>query len=85
MRIIALLLLMLPLTGQLAARSETEPTALATPVAHTDWVRTTRGWEKLDTSRSEPSTRELIHPAIVAGGQLLASLLALVAWSGGKP
>jgi hypothetical protein len=76
---------MLASVGQLAARMETETPEVPTRVEHTDWVRTTRGWEKLDTSRSEPTTRKMLHPAIVAGGQLLASLLALVAWSGGKP
>jgi hypothetical protein len=42
------------------------------------WVRTVRGWEELDTLRRDPVSRLNLHPGLVATGLLCGSLLALL-------
>ena len=46
------------------------------------WVRTVDGWESPDTLRPVPPIASLptLHPLLVAGFQLSASLLALMAF-----
>jgi hypothetical protein len=46
------------------------------------WVRTVDGWERPDSWQLEPIGRRALHPLVVAAGQGLVSLLALVAFAG---
>jgi hypothetical protein len=46
-----------------------------------DWVRTADGWEvRLVVEPHEPSTPPPVHPAVIAGLQLGASLFFLIAF-----
>jgi hypothetical protein len=46
------------------------------------WVRTSDGWERADSWRIEPVRRARLHPLVVAAGEGLFSVLALVAATG---
>jgi hypothetical protein len=50
-------------------------------VAALAWVRTSSGWERPEVWREPPRWSPTLHPFVVAGGQLLGSLLALVAFN----
>lgn len=45
------------------------------------WVRTADGWERAGEWRIEEPTLPRLHPVVVAAGQGLFSVLALVAFS----
>ena len=45
------------------------------------WVRTAHGWERPQTWNAEAAKEPRLHPMVVAAGQGLASLLALLAWA----
>ena len=45
------------------------------------WVRTAHGWERPQTWNAEAAKEPRLHPRVVAAGQGLASLLALLAWA----
>lgn len=45
------------------------------------WVRTVDGWERPETWEPVTAPEPIIHPGVVAAGQLLASLAALVVYS----
>ena len=44
------------------------------------WVRTVDGWEVADSWHAESGWRPGLHPLVVAAGQGLLSVLALVAF-----
>lgn len=44
------------------------------------WVRTVDGWERTDCWHIAPSAPPLVHPIVVATGQGLLSVFALVAF-----
>jgi hypothetical protein len=50
--------------------------------ASPDWVRTVDGWEPIIALESDPdaATPPVLHPLLVAGFQVTASLLALLAF-----
>jgi hypothetical protein len=48
------------------------------------WVRTVDGWERPDRWVSTKAWEPGIHPLVVAAGQGLASVMALVALGGGR-
>ena len=46
--------------------------------ARPDWRRTTHGWERLELQRPPPEpVRHGVHPAVVAGLEILLALAAL--------
>src|SRR5687767_15622021 len=45
-----------------------------------DWQRTTDGWRRAGPTMRTPRFDNGLHPAVLAGGQLTLSLLALVAF-----
>ena len=47
-----------------------------------DWVRTVDGWERAGSWEPMVSHRPRLHPVVVASGQVLAAVLALVAFAG---
>lgn len=47
--------------------------------ADREWVRTVDGWEPLDTLIAAPRSPRLLHPLVVAGMQVFASVGVLVA------
>jgi hypothetical protein len=49
-----------------------------------EWVRTVDGWERVDTWFVETTEPPQLHPLVVAAGQGLVSLLALVACQRGR-
>jgi hypothetical protein len=52
----------------------------AEPRVAAKWVRTVDGWERADSWYLEAVGRPTLHPLVVAAGQGLASVLALVAF-----
>ena len=55
--------------------------ARATPVAPaSNWVRTADGWERPASWQSDAPPAPEVHPLLLATGQTLASVLALVAF-----
>ncbi len=44
------------------------------------WVRTAQGWERPDRWVTTPAWDPRVHPLVVAAGQGLASVMALVAF-----
>jgi len=76
---------MLALAGQIAANVDPIMSLSSAETRQIEWVRTTRGWESLDTWQISSPSRITLHPGIVAAGQLLGSLLALLALTRGKP
>ena len=45
-----------------------------------EWIRTRDGWEHSSVLQPQPGGRGLLHPLVVAGLQLLGSLLVLLAF-----
>jgi hypothetical protein len=68
------------------ASAEHAPSVAAAPAAHgsaEDWIRTADGWER--RAALNPGPRVLpssIHPGVLAGFQVVASLLALLVFPG---
>jgi hypothetical protein len=54
------------------------------PVAASTWVRTVDGWERPDLWVATTAWEPGIHPLVVAAGQGLASVMALVALGSGN-
>lgn len=79
MRLIVGISLMLLGVGILSCQVEgTSRATLGGPPAAA-WVRTNDGWERPVTWYSMPPARPTLHPLVVAAGQGLASVFALVA------
>ena len=76
MRLIAGITFLLIGIGMLSCR--VEGTANSIPQSPTSWVRTVDGWERPNLWHTSPAEPPRLHPAVVAAGQTLASLLALV-------
>lgn len=75
MRWIAFLWMSLLLVGWLACRVEIAPGG-----DQAGWVRTPDGWEKTTYWATSPTYTPPLHPSVVAMGQALASMVALVAF-----
>jgi hypothetical protein len=52
----------------------------AEPATASRWVRTADGWERPDRWVTTPVWTPGVHPLVVAAGQGLASVMALVAF-----
>jgi hypothetical protein len=72
-------------TGALLCEIEWQSATLASASRATALVRTVDGWERPQDWRSEPVTAPRIHPLVVAAGQGLVSIFALVACHGDRP
>jgi hypothetical protein len=66
--------------GMLSCRVEGLAAREAEPPAASRWVRTVDGWERPDRWVTTPSWDPGVHPLVVAAGQGLASVMALVAF-----
>lgn len=67
--------------GLVLLLGQIEGTSGAGYPAETSWVRTAQGWERVDLWEASSVGPARLHPLIVASGQVLVSLLALVATS----
>ncbi len=68
------------------ASAERAPGVAAAPTAHgspEDWIRTADGWERRAALNPGPRVLPVsIHPGVLAGFQVVASLLALLVFPG---
>jgi hypothetical protein len=79
MRLIVGITLLLVGVGTLSCRLEGSRRS-APPIQPTSaWVRTVDGWERPSGWFAPPSDPPSLHPLVVAAGQALVSVLALVA------
>jgi hypothetical protein len=65
-----------------AYRIDDAPSHVEVTLVHFEWVRTIDGWERPERwmiSRVEPPA---VHPTVIAAGQVLVSMFALVASTG---
>jgi hypothetical protein len=76
MRLIVGITLLLVGIGTLSCR--VEGTANSNRPISTSWVRTVDGWERPNLWHAAPAKPPQLHPLVVAAGQTLASVLALV-------
>ena len=81
MRLIVGISLILLGIGSLSCRMEGTPNKAPRPTDALEWVRTADGWQRPGALFSAPAHRPQLHPIVVAAGQGLASILALVAFS----
>lgn len=58
------------------------PPRPATAAAQSRWVRTADGWQPREVLAIKPPVADPIHPGLIAGFQLVFSLLALAAFPG---
>ena len=82
MRAIVGILLLVGVIALAACRMEGHSSAPEMTLVHIEWVRTVDGWERptrWTIARVEPPA---VHPAVVAAGQVLVSMFALVAAAG---
>lgn len=82
MRAILGILLFLGGVAWAAYRIDDEPSQREVALVHFEWVRTIDGWERPERwtiSRVEPPA---VHPTVIAAGQVLVSMFALVASTG---
>lgn len=79
MRLILGIALLLAGLVSLSCRLEGLAVAPPTPAAAAQWVRTVDGWERSDRWYADRRTPPRLHPLVVATGQVLLSVLALVA------
>jgi hypothetical protein len=77
-RLILGITLMLLGVGMLSCRVE-GTAGDRSPVPTAQWVRTVNGWERTDMWREPTAHLPRLHPLVVAAGQGLGSVLALVA------
>lgn len=78
LRGIGILLFVVTVSGVLARFESTS----AQPVTPVEWVRTVDGWEPTGVlSAPDQSSGAVLHPLLVGGFQLAASVMALVAFS----
>ena len=82
--IVGISLLILGL-GLLLGRVEGVGLEVPSEVRELEWVRTARGWERTAGWSNRPVVAPQLHPLVLAAGQGLASLLALVAFATAKP
>jgi hypothetical protein len=81
MRWISLIALVLLATGLAACWFGGATPSAASPDAPLKWVRTASGWERpSDWSTPGGLYEPALHPLVLASGQLLVSVLALVAF-----
>jgi len=80
--ILGITLLLLGL-GSLSCQIDT-PVGGAPVVATGQWVRTISGWERTDMWQAPERFVPQLHPLVVAVGQGLISVLALVACAGDR-
>jgi hypothetical protein len=78
-RIIVGISLLLLGFGMLSCRIERLAAREVAPAAASRWVRTAQGWERRDRWVTTPPSEPAVHPLVVAAGQGLASVTALVA------
>jgi len=81
MRLIGWLLLGVMLLGWLASEI---PSSGSQPVGQslTDWRRTAQGWQRVTWGTLEQGPRRpTLHPVVVAAGELMLALAALIAFS----
>jgi hypothetical protein len=78
-RLIVGILLLLFGFGTLSCRVEGLAARRPERPATSQWVRTADGWERTDRWHIQPAARATLHPIVVAAGQGLVSVLALVA------
>jgi hypothetical protein len=74
MRLIFVITFLLIGIGMLSCSVEGTANSRPSP---TSWVRTVDGWERPNLWHTSPAEPPRLHPAVVAAGQTLASLLAL--------
>ena len=85
-RTLLLSTLLLVAHGELVARGNVRATSQADHPLALAWVRTSSGWERpKDWSLPNRRPRPALHPFVVAGGQLMGSLFALLAFSSASP
>ena len=82
MRSILGILLLLLGVGLLSCRIEGRSADLVNAANASDWVRTVDGWERPHNWSPSLVEPPVMHPLVVAAGQLLVSLFALAAASG---
>jgi hypothetical protein len=78
MRSILGILLLLIGIGLLSCRIEGRSADVTRPMHHPDWVRTVDGWEQPRNWTTSFARPPAVHPLVVAAGQTLLSLFALV-------
>jgi hypothetical protein len=79
MRSILGILLLLFGVGLVSCRIEGRSTDLVIVANASDWVRTVDGWERPHNWSPSLAEPPVMHPLVVAAGQLLVSLFALAA------
>jgi hypothetical protein len=82
MRTILGIAMLLAGIGMMSCRIEGRSSDQALPANHADWVRTIDGWERSDDWLPSLTGPPAVHPVLVASGQVLISLFALVAAAG---
>ena len=82
MRSILGIAMLLLFAGLLSCQIEGRSADVHPPAASVDWVRTIDGWERPRVWQLSPAVPPAVHPLVVASGQLLLSLFALVAAGG---
>jgi hypothetical protein len=80
MRLIVGISLLLLGVGSLSCRMEGKLESDVLRASTPAWVRTVDGWERPGAWRTSCANVPRLHPAVVAAGQGLASILALVAF-----
>ena len=85
MRIIVGISLLLFGTGTVLCEVECQSAAAAASPDWTGWVRTTDGWERPQGWQVAAASPPRLHPLVVAAGQGLVSVFALVACQVPKP
>jgi len=71
--------MLLFLAGLLSCRIEGSRNDVPPPPTGIDWVRTLDGWERPNDWQPSLAGPPAVHPLVVATGQLLLSVFALVA------
>jgi hypothetical protein len=85
MRLIVGISLVLIGVGSVLCEVECESAGPVPTSGGTGWVRTTDGWECPQSWHADSASQPRIHPLVVAAGQGLVSIFALVACHGGRP
>ena len=81
LRTLLLSTLLLVVHGELLHAGQTDLGHKPPDAISFDWVRTANGWEQPVHWYHQSYHRPALHPFVVAGGQLLGSLLALAAFN----
>ena len=82
MKAATILVCLLIVAGWLACQHEVPASSPPRAVLADHWVRTWRGWEPVPNwpPDGQPFHQSPLHPAVVAAGELLFSLWALMAF-----